>query len=94
MCVCVGGVTFTTLDAEAVLFVLFYFFTKFALIYGDRRKKRRRRRKPCAPGAVKGGQNRQLNCQRRSRLLCQPQPSQDSPEKSRGGGGGGAKAGG
>ena len=31
-----------------------------------------------------GDQNRQLNCRRRSRLSCRPQPSQELPGKSRG----------
>ena len=58
------------------------------LMYGDKRRKRTRGKKSCAPGAVKGGgnQNRQLNCRRRSHLLCRNQPSQELPEKSRGGG--------
>ena len=36
-------------------------------------------------GRLRGNQNRQLNCRRRSRLLCRLQPSQELPGKSRGG---------
>ena len=35
-------------------------------------------------GRLRGNQNRQLNCRRRSRLLCRLQPSQELPGKSRG----------
>ena len=48
------------------------------------RKKRTRRKKP---GAVQGGgnQNRQLNCRRRTRISCIPQPSQERQERCSGG---------
>ena len=50
------------------------------LIYGDKRRKRTRGNKPCAPGAVKGGdQNRQLNCRRRSRGGGGPKPAAKLP---------------
>ena len=50
------------------------------LMFGDERRKRRRGKKPCAPQAVKGDQNRELNCR---------PPSQPGVSREVQGGGGG-----
>ena len=49
------------------------------LMFEHKRRKRGLGKKPCAPQAVKGDQNRELNCR--------PHPSQEFQGRSRGGGG-------